>query len=91
MRKHHKQHTAQKESSGSRDMIITVAILMATTLGTTIPLYIHNSSQTTVQIEAIREDVKSIEKSMNNMHAEIRADMRDFHGRLISIEERNKR
>jgi len=28
---------------------------------------------------------------MHTMHAEIRADMRDFHGRLISLEERSKK
>lgn len=80
-----------RNTGGSRELIISVAILMVTTLGTTIPLYIHSSSQTAAQIEAIRGDVRAMQNEMHSMHAEIRADMRDFHGRLISLEERSKK
>lgn len=49
--------------------LIEMIIVLVTILGSTIPLYLHTSSQ----IDAI--------------HAEIR----DFHGRLCAIEERNKK
>lgn len=81
---HHESRTA------SREVLIALAVLMATTLGTTIPLYIHNASQTSSQIEAIRADVKSMQHDMRAYHADIQSEMRDFHGRLIAIEERNK-
>ena len=58
------------------EMVISLVIIMVTTLGTTIPLYIQSSNQ----IQAIREDISAI-------HAE----MKDFHGRLCAIEEKNKK
>ena len=51
------------------EMIISLAIIMITTLGTTIPLYILSSNQI----------------------AAIQADVRDFHGKLCAIEERNRK
>jgi len=57
------------------EVIISIVIIMDTTLGTTIPLYIQSNNQ----IEAIRVDISAI-------HQEIK----DFHGRLCTIEERNK-
>ena len=51
------------------EMIISLIIIMATTLGTTIPLYVHMSSQ----VQAIQDEI------------------RDFHGRLCAIEERNRK
>jgi hypothetical protein len=49
-------------------LIISLVIVMVTILGSTIPLYIHTSSQ----LNAIQQEMK------------------DFHGRLCAIEERNK-
>ncbi len=51
------------------ELIISLVIVMVTILGSTIPLYLHTSSQ----IEAIHQEIK------------------DFHGRLCAIEERNKK
>jgi len=50
------------------ELIISLVIVMATIIGTTVPLYIHSSNQ----ISAIQQEMK------------------DFHGRLCAIEERNK-
>lgn len=61
------------------ELIVSLVIVMATTLGSTIPLYVHLSNQTAVTVAAIREDVKT-------MHVE----MKQFHGKLCAIEERNK-
>jgi hypothetical protein len=51
------------------EMIISLVIVMATIVGTTVPLYIHSSHQ----IQAIHEEMK------------------DFHGRMCAIEEKNKK
>ena len=51
------------------ELIISLVIVMVTILGSTIPLYLHTSSQ----IQAIHDEIK------------------DFHGRLCAIEERNKK
>lgn len=51
------------------ELIISLTIVMVTILGSTIPLYLHTSSQ----IQAIHDEIK------------------DFHGRLCAIEEKNKR
>jgi hypothetical protein len=51
------------------EMVISLVLIMLTTLGTTIPLYLQSSHQ----IEAIHQEMK------------------DFHGKLCAIEERNKK
>ncbi len=51
------------------ELIISLVIVMVTILGSTIPLYLHTSSQ----IQAIHDEMK------------------DFHGRLCAIEERNRK
>ncbi len=51
------------------ELIVSLVIIMVTTLGSTIPLYLHMSSQ----VQAIQDEI------------------RDFHGRLCAIEERNKK
>jgi|GEM_PF-1068801 hypothetical protein len=59
-----------------RSTVISLALIMLTTLGTTIPLYI----QSTNQIAAIHTEITAIHQ-----------EMKDFHGRLCAIEERNKK
>ncbi len=56
--------------------IIELSIVLFTILGSTIPLYLHTDSK----IDAMHHTVDAI-----------REDIRDFHGRLCAIEERNKR
>lgn len=51
------------------ELIISLVIVMVTVIGSTVPLYLHTSSQ----IDAIHQEMK------------------DFHGRLCAIEERNKK
>lgn len=55
--------------------IIEMVIVLMTILGSTIPLYLHTDSK----IEAFHETIRGIQQ-----------EMKDFHGRLCSIEERNK-
>lgn len=61
-------HNYQKPSRFDFNLIISLVIIMVTTLGSTIPLFLHTSSQ----IQAIHDEMK------------------DFHGRLCAIEEKNK-
>lgn len=78
MRKKHQQ--AQPARSKNCEMTISLVIVMATILGATIPLYLYTASQATSQIQAIHMEIIGM-----------RAEMRDFHGRLCAIEERNKK
>jgi hypothetical protein len=59
--------------------LVELGIVLITILGSTIPLFLHMDSKID----------KYQEKSQEIMEA-IRQDMRDFHGRLCAIEERNK-
>ena len=53
---------------------------MATVIGSTVPLYIHSTNQ----IDALRQ-------STENHLIAIQEEMKDFHGRLCAIEERNRK
>lgn len=58
---------------------IQLVIVLLTILGSTIPLYIHTDNK----FEEGRRETNAIIEA-------IRQDIRDFHGRLCAIEERNK-
>ncbi len=73
MSKKYHQNIKQKTNW---EMVISLALIMLTTLGTTIPLYVQSSNQ----ISAIHEEITAIHQ-----------EMKDFHGRLCAIEERNKK
>jgi hypothetical protein len=60
--------------------VIELAVLAFTTLGTTITLYLHTESKMERHYDKGNEILEAI-----------RQDMRDFHGRLCAIEERNKK
>lgn len=60
--------------------LVELIVVLMTILGSTIPLYIH----TDTKLEAA---MSKIDCTLQG----IREDMRDFHGRLCSIEERNRK
>ena len=60
--------------------VIELAVLAFTTLGTTITLYLHTESK-----------MEDFRKESTSIHREILQEMRDFHGRLCAIEEKNKK
>ena len=71
--------------------IVELIVVLMTILGSTIPLYIHTDNK--LSDAMVRSDQK-LEASMSKIDATlqaIREDMRDFHGRLCAIEERNKK
>jgi len=59
--------------------MIELIIVLMTILGSTIPLYIHTDNKLETALTGIRCDVKAIQD-----------EMKDFHGKLCAIEERNK-
>jgi hypothetical protein len=63
--------------------IITVFAVIATNLATVIILYCHQDNKMTTMLNAMRLEMSELSNG-------IRAEMRDFHGRLCAIEERNK-
>lgn len=58
------------------ELIVSLVIIMVTTLGSTIPLYINSNNQ----IAAIHQEIAAIHQ-----------EMKDFHGRLCAIEEKIKK
>jgi cell division protein FtsB len=62
------------------ELIVSLLIIMATTLGTTIPMYLHSNS-------LMYANMKETNANITAIHEE----MKDFHGRLCAIEERNRR
>ena len=65
----------EKQNQIQWQPIIELSIVLFTILGSTIPLYLHTDSK----IDSIHQTVEAI-----------RQDIKDFHGRLCAIEERNK-
>ena len=59
--------------------LLELIIVLMTILGSTIPLYIHIDSNMNANSKDTRDLIESI-----------RQDMKDFHGRLCAIEEKNK-
>lgn len=62
------------------ELIISLVIVMATILGTTIPMYIHTDSK-----------IQAIQNEMAQFHAEMARETKEFHGRLIALEERARK
>jgi hypothetical protein len=60
--------------------VITVFAIVATNLGTVIALYLQQDKKT----EEHRKETADILRA-------IQTEMKDFHGRLCAIEERNKK
>lgn len=67
--------------------IIELSIVLFTILGSTIPLYIHTDSKLDSFQARNQEILEAIRQDMKQFHEEIK----DFHGRMCAIEERNKK
>ena len=65
--------------------VIEICMIIFTTLGTTIALYLHTDGK----IDAYQARTESIIGGIRQDIMEFHAEMRDFHGRLCAIEERN--
>lgn len=60
--------------------LVELIIVLMTILGSTIPLYLHTDNKLEASMSKLDDTLQGI-----------REDMRDFHGRLCAIEERNRK
>ena len=80
----------EKPRKVNLEMIISLVLIMVTTLGTTIPLYIHSNQMTETKLDAIRQDINAARQDTKDFREMWAQETRDFHGRLIVLEERTK-
>ena len=59
--------------------IVSAGIVVATILGVIVPLFVHLDNKMEKRLERTDQQIEAIHQ-----------EMKDFHGRLCSIEERNK-
>lgn len=64
--------------------VLTVFAIVATNLITVITLYIHSDNKMNIALKAISDE-------MRDFNVKYMEETRSFHGRLISLEERNRR
>lgn len=67
-------------------LLVLMATMLGTVLGIVIPLHIHTQNM----IKAIQDDMKNFNEKMTVLRLDMYNETKDFHGRLIAIEERNK-
>jgi hypothetical protein len=60
--------------------LVELIVVLMTILGSTIPLYIHTDNKLEASMSKMDDTLQGI-----------REDIRDFHGRLCAIEERNRK
>ncbi len=72
-------------------LLIGISSIIVTNLVTIITLYVHLDNKTENRLAKMQDMMNEWRQQSQNMVNEIRQDMKDFHGRLCSIEERNKR
>ncbi len=74
---------------------LELTIMMAMIVGTTVPLYLRTDYKIPISLNSMQAEVHGCLDSMRtetnaNLQA-IREEMKDLHGRLCAIEERNRR
>lgn len=67
-------------------LLVLMATMIGTVLGIVIPLHIHSQNM----IKTIHDDMKNFNDQMNKIRSDMYNESKDFHGRLVAIEERNK-
>lgn len=70
--------------------VITIASIVLANIGTTILLFTWATNHAAQDSRENRVLIRSSEESTKKMIDAIHAEMKDFHERLIRIEERNK-
>jgi hypothetical protein len=71
--------------------LFELIVVLMTILGSTIPLYLHTDSKLESAIANTNSRMEAFQNRNSEILEAIRQDMRDFHGRLCAIEERNKK
>lgn len=64
--------------------IISMAVFIFTNIGTIIAMFIWNRSESNA-------DRREMDSKFNTLIEAVHEEMKDFHGRLCSIEERNRK
>jgi len=71
--------------------ILELVLILVTVLGTTITLHLHMDTKVDSYNERMACKVDAYQARTYDILEGIRLDMKDFHGRLCAIEERNKK
>lgn len=72
-------------------VLIAIASVIVTNLITIITLYIHIDNKTENRLAKITDLMSLMAQRSDVLLREMKEEMKDFHGRLCSIEERNKK
>jgi hypothetical protein len=70
--------------------LVELGIVLITILGSTIPLFLHMDSKIDRFQEKNQENIELMRKETNEILKSIAQEIKDFHGRLCAIEEKNK-
>ncbi len=73
------------------EQILTVFAVIATNLGTVLALYMQLDRKLDENRKEANEKIEQGRKEANEILRAIQMEMKDFHGRLCAIEERNKK
>lgn len=76
-----------KENSIQWQPVVELIVVFAAIIGVTVPLYI----QTDYKMEQHRIEARESQVEIRQLVEAIRQDVRDFHGRLCVVEERNRK
>ena len=63
-----------------RSSLIELLVVMATIVGTTVPLYLHTDNKMNANLQAIQQEIKDFHSEMKN-----------FHGKVCILEEKAKK
>jgi hypothetical protein len=69
------------------EAIVGLIILMSTILGSTVPLYLHSSTQ----IDAIHQEIRAVNQEMKDFHGRLERQDAEFKGHVLLMEERNRK
>jgi hypothetical protein len=70
--------------------LITIAAVVIANIGTMLGLFMWATTRADLACQNIREDNKQYSRETQAILKGIADEMKDFHGRLCAIEERNK-
>lgn len=73
------------------DQILTVFAVIITNLGTVIGLYLHTDAKMENHRKDLETKIDENRKETNAILEAIRQDIKEFHGKLCALEERNKK
>ena len=70
--------------------LIELIIVLATIVGTTVPLYLHTDGKLEEHRKETTEILRGIQQEMKDFHTKLALQDQEFKMRLCQIEERNK-